>query len=97
MLRPHTTIVRNPACWLTLAFAIWLLAPQAHADASSAADGQRMQDSVTSYAFDDEIIHGDGLSPNGEVLQVLHKPSTGSLVRARISFVDQLLKSVESL
>ena len=52
---------------------------------------------ITSYGFDDEIVAGDTLNPNGEVLQVRRAWDRESLIRVRTSFVDSLSKSVEAL
>jgi hypothetical protein len=53
-------------------------------------------DSVTEYGFDDELVAGVDRESSGEVLQVRKMKRGESLVRARTSFLDRLLKSVES-
>jgi hypothetical protein len=57
----------------------------------------RAGDTVTQYAFDDDLVAGDGVSSVLEVLHVRKQSRSGSLVRARTSFVDCMLKSVEGL
>jgi hypothetical protein len=54
-------------------------------------------DERTEYKFDDDLIHAEALTPEGGPFY-LHKDKKGdSLVRARESFVVQMLKSVEQL
>lgn len=52
---------------------------------------------VTEYAFDDDAVLGDTIAPLGEVLQVRPRAQRQSLVRARSSFMPELLESVERL
>lgn len=52
---------------------------------------------VTEYRFADELVHGDLVNPNGEVLTVRRPGSRPSLVRARPHYIRELLKSVEML
>lgn len=51
----------------------------------------------TVYAFDDDLVHGDVLGPNVEVLQSRRRGARDSLIRAREHFIDRLLASVEDL
>ena len=77
--------------------AVWLgsTAP-AHADTPEDL-GRHAGDTVTQYAFDDQLVDGDDVSPTLEVLHVRKQRRGGSLVRARSAFVDRLLKSIEAL
>jgi hypothetical protein len=61
------------------------------------AAGQEVEENVTDYEFEDELVAGDLFNPNGEVLNVLPKKSSRSLIRAREHFVPEMLKSVERL
>ncbi len=49
------------------------------------------------YAFDDDLVHGDHLSPNLELLHARRRGARDSLIRVREHFVDRLLQSVEQL
>lgn len=51
----------------------------------------------TQYAFDDDLVRGDTLGPDVEVLQARRRGARDSLIRARENFVHELLKSVEDL
>ena len=65
---------------------------------ASAQDGANASsESVTEYAFDDELVAGVDRAPTGEVLHVRKQKRGESLVRARSSFLDRMLKSVEDL
>jgi hypothetical protein len=59
--------------------------------------GGRANDTLTQYTFDDELVAGDDVSPTLEVLHVRKQKRGNSLVRARTSFVDHMLKSIEDL
>jgi hypothetical protein len=83
---------------LVLALLLGLIEPGVlYADPSRKDREQPGRDEVTSYAFEDELVAGDTAGPSGDVLLVRHASGTGSLVRARVSFVDKLMKSVEAL
>ena len=51
---------------------------------------------VVEYEFTDDQVLGDLTSPLGEVLTVRGKRGKHSLVRARGSFIDKLVRAVES-
>ncbi|MGD8859323.1 MAG: hypothetical protein PVI30_04875 [Myxococcales bacterium] len=54
---------------------------------------------VTTYGFEDTLVHGDLPAPDGEVLRGRGRGrgALTSLIRVREHFVHELLKSVESL
>ena len=51
----------------------------------------------TAYNFDDDLVQGDLVRPNGENLFVRKRGAHQSLVRIRENFIPELLKSVENL
>lgn len=51
----------------------------------------------THFEFDDDLVHGDVLGPDVEVLQTRRRGARDSLIRAREHFIDRLLASVEDL
>ena len=61
------------------------------------AAGQETEESITDYKFEDELVAGDLFNPDGEVLNVLPKKHSRSLIQAREHFVPEMLKSVERL
>jgi hypothetical protein len=52
---------------------------------------------VTNYAFEDELVHADGVSPTLEVLHGRTRAARESLIRVRDQFLVELRKSVERL
>jgi hypothetical protein len=52
---------------------------------------------LTTYDFEDTLVHGDLPAPNGEVLQARGRGARTSLIRVREHFVHELLKSIEGL
>lgn len=52
---------------------------------------------TTSYDFEDDLVQGDLVRPDGENLMVRRKGARESLIRIREHFVPELLKSVENL
>jgi hypothetical protein len=52
---------------------------------------------VTHYTFGDELVPGDLVRPEGEILQARRRHGRGTLIRPRWHFVPELMKSVERL
>lgn len=55
------------------------------------------QDDVTEISFDDDLISGDLVRPDGENIQSTKRAARNSLIRIRQNFVPEMLKSVEDL
>jgi hypothetical protein len=55
------------------------------------------QDDVTEINFEDDLISGDLVRPDGENIQVTKRGGRSSLIRIRQNFVPEMLKSVEDL
>jgi len=53
--------------------------------------------SATSYDFEDDLVQGDLVRPDGENLMVRRRGARESLIKIREHFVPELLKSVENL
>ncbi len=51
----------------------------------------------TNYDFDDDLVNGDLVRPDGEQLVVRRRGERRSLVRLREHFIPEMLKSVEDL
>jgi hypothetical protein len=64
--------------------------------ASKAADTARAGGS-TSYDFEDDLLQGDLVRPDGENLLVRRRGARESLIKIREHFIPELLKSVENL
>ena len=52
---------------------------------------------ATTYDFEDDLVQGDLVRPDGENLIVRRKGAHQSLIRIREHFVPEMLKSVEDL
>jgi len=52
---------------------------------------------VTEYRFDDDIVEGDLLQPDGAIIPVRKPDDAPSLVKVRRHFVPEMLKSVENI
>lgn len=52
---------------------------------------------TTTYDFEDDLVTGDLVRPDGELLNVRRRGSRSSLIRIREHFVPEMLKSVENL
>lgn len=81
-----------PLIGLGIAAAQWAAPERARADdsASRAAD-------VKSYDFEDDLVKGDLINPDGENLIVRRRGTRESLIRVRAEYVPELLKSAEDL
>ena len=51
----------------------------------------------TEYSFDDDVVTGDLVRPDGEMMVVRKKGKERSLIRVRQHFIPEMLKSVEDL
>ena len=74
----------------TLAIAIALSLPLSSASAQD--DGE-----VTTYDFEDDLVSGDLVRPDGEQLRVRRRGRRASLIQIREHFLPEMLKSVEDL
>jgi hypothetical protein len=52
---------------------------------------------ATSYDFDDDLVTGDLMRPDGEQLLVRRRGNRASLIQIREHFIPEMLKSVEDL
>ena len=73
-----------------VAFGLGVVAPGQTAHAQD--DG-----GATSYDFEDDLVQGDMVRPDGENLMVRRKGARESLIKIREHFIPELLKSVENL
>jgi len=55
------------------------------------------QGESTTYDFEDDLVTGDLVRPDGEMLQVRRRGRRASLIRVREHFIPEMLKSVENL
>lgn len=67
-----------------------LVAPASAQDAAGGGD-------ATTYDFDDDLVAGDLVRPDGELLNVRRRGRRSSLIRIREHFIPEMLKSVEDL
>ncbi|MCS6858183.1 MAG: hypothetical protein N2515_10395 [Deltaproteobacteria bacterium] len=52
---------------------------------------------ITTYNFEDDLVTGDLVRPDGELLHVRRRGRRNSLIRIREHFIPEMLKSVENL
>lgn len=63
------------------------------APASSGGKAQRQ----TTYDFEDDLVTGDLVRPDGELLTIRKRGNRSSLIKIREHFIPEMLKSVENL
>jgi len=63
----------------------------------SAAQAQDAPASETTYDFEDDLVTGDLVRPDGEQLIVRRRGRRASLIQIREHFIPEMLKSVEDL
>lgn len=73
---------------LALGFALVVAAPAAQAEQFA---------NTTEYDFDDDIVEGDLVRPDGEMALARRRGRQSSLIRVREHFIPEMLKSVEDL
>ena len=77
-----------------LVFAVLIAAPGIWAAAAHAQDAPA---SETTYDFEDDLVTGDLVRPDGEQLIVRRRGRRASLIQIREHFIPEMLKSVEDL
>jgi hypothetical protein len=65
-------------------------------DAAAAGGGGDKGDGY-GYEFDDDPLSAGGFGPNDATIRVRPRAARTTLIRPRIQFVDEMLKSVENL
>lgn len=74
---------------LVIATAVVLVAPDVRAEDAGG--------NTTEYNFDDDIVEGDLVRPDGEMALARRRGRQSSLIRVREHFIPEMLKSVEDL
>ena len=77
-----------------LVFTALIAAPPMWMSAAQAQDGPP---SETTYDFEDDLVTGDLVRPDGEQLIVRRRGRRASLIQIREHFIPEMLKSVEDL
>lgn len=67
------------------------------AGVASAQVKESKSDDGYGYQFDDDPLNAGGFGPNDATIRVRAKAARTTLIRPRISFVPEMLKSVENL
>jgi len=52
---------------------------------------------MTEYNFEDDLVTGDLVRPDGELIGARKKAKVNTLIRVRKHFIPEMLKSVENL
>ena len=52
---------------------------------------------ITEYDFEDDLVTGDLVRPDGELVGARRKSKVSSLIKVRKHFIPEILKSVENL
>jgi hypothetical protein len=76
---------------------VWFLSVLLLAGVAGVAAAQEGGANTTSYDFEDDLVQGDLVRPDGENLMVRRRGARESLIKIREHFVPELLKSVENL
>lgn len=74
-----------------------LVALALSAGMASAQVKESKSDDGYGYQFDDDPLNAGGFGPNDATIRVRAKAARTTLIRPRISFVPEMLKSVENL
>ncbi|AKT41632.1 uncharacterized protein CMC5_058390 [Chondromyces crocatus] len=61
------------------------------------AQGQAKKDDGYGYEFSDDPLSAGGFGPNDATIRVRPGPVRTTLIRPRITFIPEMLKSVENL
>jgi len=94
MFRTARTLLALMAHALGFAVAPGLVAAQQRAAAPA---GDVQYKSKTVYDFDDDIVEGDLIRPEGELVDTRKGAKHSSLIKIRPHFVPEMLKSAEDI
>ena len=81
----------------TIGLGVFLIASVAWAQPRTVEGTEDGGESGYGYEFDDDPLAAGGFGPNDATIRVRPGPVRTTLIRPRISFVDNMLKSVENL
>jgi hypothetical protein len=87
--------MKAPLLTVAVGFALFGLA--APVEAQGAVQMEESGGDTTTYDFEDDLVSGDLVRPDGELLNVRRRGRRGSLIRIREHFIPEMLKSVEDL
>ncbi len=82
---------------LAIASSSFAQAPAAGGGVRAVEGEAKSKDQGYGYEFADDPLAAGGFGPNDATIRVRQGPVRVTLIRPRISFVDQMLKSVENL
>ncbi len=80
-----------------VAVSVGLSAFMVSAGAFAQAAGEKDKGDGYGYEFDDDPLSAGGFGPNDATIRVRPRAARTTLIRPRIQFVDEMLKSVENL
>jgi hypothetical protein len=86
--------------WLLAGIAFFMMADKAMAQeggAPAGGGGSSQYAEKTEYTFDDDVVTGDLVRPDGELTVVRKKGKQRSLIKVRQHFIPEMLKSVEDI
>ena len=69
----------------------------AQAKAAPAAGGDVTYKSKTVYDFDDDVVEGDLVRPDGEFVDTRKGAKHSSLIKIRENFIPEMIKSAEDI
>lgn len=81
---------------VVLAGAVPAFAQEAEGGAAAPAGGVQYK-STTKYDFDDDVVEGDLVRPDGEFVDTRKKAKHSSLIKIRENFINEMLKSAEDI
>lgn len=73
------------------------IAAPAHAQKPDGAGGDVTYKSKTVYDFDDDVVEGDLVRPDGEFVDSRKAAKHSSLIKIRPDFIPEMLKSAEDI
>lgn len=82
---------------VAIGLAAFAVAGGAFAQAKEAAAGGGGDKEGYGYEFDDDPLAAGGFGPSDATIRVRPRAARTTLIRPRIQFVDEMLKSVENL
>jgi len=82
---------------VAVGLAAFMASGAAFAQDAAGGGGDEKKGDGYGYEFDDDPLAAGGFGPNDATIRVRPRAARTTLIRPRIQFVDEMLKSVENL
>ncbi len=96
-IQKRIRVSARPLTVVLLGAALWGVSALLFTGVAGAQIQETKSDDGYGYSFDDDPLNAGGFGPNDATIRVRKAAARTTLIRPRITFVPEMLKSVENL